>query len=104
MIAAEVADVRARARAIADRLAGRGIACEVTATDASIGGGSFPTARIASAAVALTGNAEHLDVRLRAGEPPVVSRIIDGRVVLDMRTVQPDIDDELAGIIERALA
>jgi L-seryl-tRNA(Ser) seleniumtransferase len=104
MIAAEVADVRARARAIADRLAGRGIACEVTATDASIGGGSFPTARIASAAVALTGNAEDLDVRLRAGEPPVVSRIIDGRVVLDMRTVQPDIDDELAGIIERALA
>jgi L-seryl-tRNA(Ser) seleniumtransferase len=103
MIAAEAADIRARARSLAERLSSRGITCEVIATDASVGGGSFPTARIPSAAVALSGNAEHHDVLLRAGDPPVVTRIIDGRVILDMRTVQPGVDEELVGILARAL-
>jgi L-seryl-tRNA(Ser) seleniumtransferase len=104
MISHDVAAVRARARLIADRLSSRGIACEVVATDASVGGGSFPTARIASAAIALSGNPEHLDVRLRAAEPPVVSRILDDRLMIDVRTVEPELDEELVGILERALA
>ena len=104
MIAADVADVRARARAIAQRLASRGVRCEVMDTESSVGGGSFPTARIASAAVALSGNAEQLDARLRAGEPPVVGRIVDGRVLLDVRTVPPAVDEELATKVERARA
>ena len=104
MISAPVADVRARARSLANRLASRGTACEAVDTDASVGGGAFPTARIPSAAVALEGNAERHDVRLRAGDPPVVARIVDGRIVLDMRTVQPSFDDELARLIERAVA
>ena len=104
MIAAPVADIRARARSLAERLSSRGIICEVVETDASVGGGSFPTARIASAAVALSGDAGHTDVRLRAGEPPVVSRIVDGRVVLDVRTVPAAVDAELPDILERALA
>jgi L-seryl-tRNA(Ser) seleniumtransferase len=104
MISADIAAVRARARSLVERLALREIACEVVDTEASVGGGAFPTARIPSAAVALQGNAERHDVRLRAGEPPVVSRIVDGRVVLDVRTVQPGFDDELADIVERAVA
>ncbi len=104
MISHDVGELRARARSIAERLSLRGIACEVVETDASIGGGSFPTAHIASAAVALSGNPEYLDVRLRAADPPVVSRILDGRLLLDVRTVQPELDEELAGILERALA
>jgi len=104
MIAAPVADIRARARSLAERLSSRGIICEVVETDASVGGGSFPTARIPSVAVALTGDAGHTDVRLRAGEPPVVSRIVDGRVVLDVRTVPAAVDAELPDILERALA
>ena len=104
MIAADVASLRARARALSDQLSSRGIGCEVLETDASVGGGSFPTARIPSAAVAISGDAERLDARLRAGEPPVVSRIVDGRVVLDLRTMPPRVDDDLIGIVERALA
>jgi L-seryl-tRNA(Ser) seleniumtransferase len=104
MISADVAHVRARAQSLAVRLVSRGIACEVVDTEASVGGGAFPTARIPSAAVALSGNAEQNDVRLRAGEPPVVSRIVDGRVVLDVRTVQPGFDTELASIVERGVA
>ena len=104
MIAADVTDVRTRARSLAQLLGSRGIGCEVVDTDASIGGGSYPTARIASAAVALSGNAEQLDMRLRAGEPPIVGRIVDGRVLLDLRTVQTGVDDELVALVERAQA
>jgi L-seryl-tRNA(Ser) seleniumtransferase len=104
MISRDVAEVRARARSIADRLSSRGIGCQVVETDASVGGGSFPTARMASAAVALSGNPEHLDARLRAADPPVISRILDGRVLLDFRTVQTELDEDLVDILERALA
>jgi L-seryl-tRNA(Ser) seleniumtransferase len=103
MICADVADVRARARSLAERLTSRRIMCDVIETDASVGGGSFPTGRIPSAAVALSGNAEQVDIRLRAGDPPVVSRIVEGRVVLDVRTIQPGVDDELIELVERAL-
>jgi L-seryl-tRNA(Ser) seleniumtransferase len=104
MISADIATVRGRARALAERLASRGVACEVVDTEASVGGGAFPAARIPSTAVALSGNAERHDVRLRAGEPPVVSRIVDGRLVLDVRTVLFGSDDELAAIVARAVA
>ena len=104
MIATSAATVRERARALAARLASRNIACEVVETAANVGGGAFPTASIPSAGVALAGIAEQHDARLRASEPPVVGRIIDGRLTLDVRTIPPGVDDELAGILERALA
>lgn len=103
MISLDVGELRARARSIANRLSSQRIGCEVVQTDASVGGGSFPTARIPSVAVALSGNPEHVDVRLRAAEPPVVSRILDGRALLDLRTVPAELDEELVGIVERAL-
>jgi L-seryl-tRNA(Ser) seleniumtransferase len=48
--------------------------------------------------------ADRLLASLRAGEPAVVGRIEDGRVVLDLRTVEPTADDELAAAVTRALA
>lgn len=104
MISLDVGGLRARARSIANRLSSQRIGCEVVETDASVGGGSFPTARIPSVAIALSGNPEHVDVRLRAAEPPVVSRILDGRALLDLRTVPAELDEELVGIVEHALA
>ena len=104
MIAASVSDVRARAASVARELSARGIRCEVVDTEAGVGGGSFPTARIPSAAIALAGDPQHLDVRLRAGDPPVVGRIVDDRLLLDVRTVPSTFDPELATLVERAQA
>jgi L-seryl-tRNA(Ser) seleniumtransferase len=103
MISADVTEVRVRAQALAERLASRGVECDVIETEASVGGGAFPTARIPSAALALSGDAERQDVRLRASEPPIVGRILDGRLLLDMRTVQPALHRDLARVVERAL-
>ena len=104
MIAADVDDIRERAQRLAESLARRSIRCDVIDTDAQVGGGAFPTARIPSAALRLPGNAERIDVRLRASEPPVVGRISDARVLLDLRTVRAERDHELARLVEHAVA
>jgi L-seryl-tRNA(Ser) seleniumtransferase len=104
MISAGMTEVRARAQGLAQRLASRGIQCEVIETEASVGGGAFPTARIPSAAIALSGDAERHDVLLRAADPPVVGRILDGRLLLDMRSIQPELDRDFGSVVERALA
>ena len=42
--------------------------------------------------------------RLRAGQPAVIGRIEDGRVVLDLRTVDPGADASVAAAVTAALA
>jgi L-seryl-tRNA(Ser) seleniumtransferase len=53
----------------------------------------MPGAEQPTVLVALHGPAETLAARLRAAPVPVIARIVDGRVVLDVRTIA---DDELA--------
>jgi L-seryl-tRNA(Ser) seleniumtransferase len=80
--AAESADaVRARAERLASRLGG-----EVVATSARVGGGAVPLLEIESFACALDGG-EALAATLRAADPPVVSLVREGRVLLDCRTL-----------------
>ncbi|HEY3821730.1 MAG TPA: L-seryl-tRNA(Sec) selenium transferase [Polyangiaceae bacterium] len=96
---APVSEVRARADGWARALAQRGVECEVVTLDAVAGGGAFAEESVASAGVALEGDAEGWLERLRRGEPPVVARIEGGRVVLDARTVLPGEDSELLGAV-----
>ena len=39
---------------------------------------------------------------LRASNPPVIARIVDDRVLIDLRTAQPAEEDELLSVIVRA--
>ena len=95
MIGASVASLDERATALARRLADGGIPAEVIATESTVGGGSLPEETQESRAVALaTGSASSLATRLRGARPPIVSRIVDGRVALDLRAIAPE-DDEL---------
>ena len=93
MLTASAASVRMRAEQAGARLRGHGVMCDVVETEASVGGGAFPTARISSHAVALSGNADDLERRLRLGASPIIGRIANGRLLLDMRSV-PDAHDE----------
>ncbi len=107
MLTAPAARVRERAAAVSARLAGAGVVSTVVDTDASAGGGAFPTTRIPSAAVALGGDVDAHEARLRAaGGPhvPVIGRIADGRLLLDLRSVPEDADDALAAAVLAALA
>jgi L-seryl-tRNA(Ser) seleniumtransferase len=99
MLRADPVELRERA----DRLAA---ACggEVSAVQSTVGGGSFPGLRLPSSGVALPGPPDELARRLRLGEPPVVTRIVDDRVVIDLRTVAPARDEALAEAVRAARA
>jgi L-seryl-tRNA(Ser) seleniumtransferase len=79
----------------ADRLA-RAIGGEVVQAVAKVGGGALPLLELTGPAVALhSENPDATAARLRAGDPPVLARIQDGRVLLDPRTMA---DEEVAWV------
>ncbi|MEX2548999.1 MAG: L-seryl-tRNA(Sec) selenium transferase [Nitriliruptoraceae bacterium] len=85
--------------ALRDRAVTVASACdgEVVSVDAVLGGGSTPGAVLPSVGVALEleGAPDGLAQALRTGTPAVVPRIVDGRVVIDLRSVAPDDDVRL---------
>jgi len=104
MLTETVAQIESRARAVAGRLEARGVSAEVVPSVASVGGGAFPTVEIPSRAIAIADDAIAFEERLRHGEPAVIGRISDGRLLLDLRSVQPREDAALTTAIVRARA
>jgi L-seryl-tRNA(Ser) seleniumtransferase len=107
MIAAPLGGLRARAEALAARLAQAGADAAVANCASAVGGGSLPGETLPSICVALSPephSADALSQRLRVGEPAVVARIAEGRVMFDLRTVLPEQDEDLAGAILAARA
>jgi L-seryl-tRNA(Ser) seleniumtransferase len=106
MLTMSVADIEARSRRLIDQVAEvPGLRAEMIDGVSTTGGGSapgsvLPTKLIAIEVVGLSAAA--LDDRLRNGELPVVARIQDDRVVLDLRTVPDDRDVELVATLRRA--
>jgi L-seryl-tRNA(Ser) seleniumtransferase len=87
MLTERVEEIEARALSIVAALRSSNVDAEVQPSTASVGGGAFPTAEIASYAVVLTRDAERVEERLRQGDPAVISRIADGKVWIDLRSV-----------------
>jgi L-seryl-tRNA(Ser) seleniumtransferase len=99
--------LEARAAAIAARLAARGARLEVELTDGSsrVGGGAAPMWDIPTRLLSLRpreGGVSAFEEALRRHEPPVIARIADGRLLVDLRTVDPAEDELLAGALEAA--
>ncbi len=96
MIGAPERALARRAAALVTRLDAAGIAAEVVTTRSTVGGGSLPEETQPSRGVAVgSGNAAALLRALRASDPPVIARVIDGRAVLDVRSVLPEDDERL---------
>jgi L-seryl-tRNA(Ser) seleniumtransferase len=85
--------VRTRAERLAELTGG-----EVEETVGRIGGGALPLAELPSFACAVE---EELAAPLRAGEPPVVGVVRDGRLLLDCRTLSDAEVDEVAAAVSR---
>ena len=99
-----IEQVRARAERWCMELAERGVACSVIDLEVEVGGGALADRALPSAGVAIdTPDADALADRLRAGDPPVVGRIHEGRLLLDGRTVLPDEDEPLLDAVAAAL-
>jgi L-seryl-tRNA(Ser) seleniumtransferase len=94
--------IAVRAEILAARLREYGWRAEVIDGVSTIGGGSAAGSELPTRLVALSINglsADALESRLRALEPPVVARIQDDRVVLDLRTISPSDDNDFAGLL-----
>jgi L-seryl-tRNA(Ser) seleniumtransferase len=107
MLSIPSAEVGRRAEALAVsacRLAPR-LAWRIDAGVSRPGGGSSPTGEIPTMLLSIedpSGDAGRLEARLRRGDPPVVARVHEGRLVLDLRTVLPEQDEPLARCLAAA--
>ena len=93
MLNENVAVVRARAERLASLVAGT-----VEETVGRVGGGALPLAELPSFACAIE---ESLAAPLRAGDPPVVGIVRDGKLLLDCRTLAEAEVDEVAAVVMR---
>jgi L-seryl-tRNA(Ser) seleniumtransferase len=93
-------DPRPRAQRLAELVGG-----ELVEAGAKVGGGALPLLELPGPVVALPGGSpDALAARLRAGDPPVVGRIQDGRLLLDARTLADGEVEDAAGAVRAALA
>jgi L-seryl-tRNA(Ser) seleniumtransferase len=91
--------LRARAETVASALSGRA-PVEVVPSAGAVGGGGAPGLELPGWAVALP---ETCAAALRAGEPPVVGRVENGRCLLDLRCVPEDEDEHLIAAVRAVL-
>lgn len=96
MLATSLEALRERATRIAVQVSN----VNVVETEGRVGGGSLPHASIPSIAVTLTSERpDEVAARLRRNTPPIIARIEDNRVLLDLRTVEPEQDEALVAAL-----
>jgi L-seryl-tRNA(Ser) seleniumtransferase len=92
-------EVGQRAESLAAQFRTPKFSIEVIDGESVIGGGAAPSSTLPTRLLALTCSglsADTLAVRLRACDPPIIARIEEGRVLLDLRTVFVDQDLQIA--------
>jgi len=98
LIRQTAAQIRARAEALVARIPG--LRAEILPGNSVAGGGATPEQSIPTWLIAIEcAGVVGAERRLRAGEPPVVARIEDQRLILDLRTVFPQEEEDLAAAL-----
>ncbi len=101
MLTEQAATLQVRAERLRDLLARSGVRAQVVPVTSQVGGGALPQAAPPSFAVAIDGPSETLHESLRRGDPAVVARIHESRLLLDTRTVE---DRDLATLAQAVVA
>ncbi|HWR49739.1 MAG TPA: L-seryl-tRNA(Sec) selenium transferase [Bryobacteraceae bacterium] len=85
----------------ADRVAAAVPGAEIVPGESVIGGGSTPEQTLPTWLVALAGDVVKREAALRRNDPPVIARIADERLLLDLRTVFPEEEAALVEALNR---
>lgn len=98
MLRLPAAEIEKRAQCLKQELETKASRLELQIMDGQsvVGGGAAPAATLPTRLLAVTCkglSADELAARLRAGNPPIVARVEEGRVLLDVRTVFPEQDE-----------
>ena len=103
MISQTSTELRARCMEFLARL--EGVRASVMEGSSVIGGGSTPGQPLGSWLIAIDcADVVEAEQRCRWSEPPVVARIEDGRLLVDLRTVFAKDEDELARVVRAVCA
>jgi L-seryl-tRNA(Ser) seleniumtransferase len=105
MLSMPIENLKLRAEKICQMISSLSVleCCETVQDHSMLGGGSVPTQSIATWCVAIKSANESVDrfaERLRVGNPPVMGRICKERLLLDLRTISPDQDQQVVGAFE----
>jgi L-seryl-tRNA(Ser) seleniumtransferase len=106
MIATPLQTLFERARELRGQLLVRGVRAEVVAASSTVGGGSLPGETLPSVALSF-GAADDIDAlakRLRLGNPSIFGRIVEDRLLIDLRTVLPENDAALVDALAVTLS
>jgi len=101
MMEFSIAEIARRAEALIANLRAN-LKAELIEGESLLGGGSAPSAVLPTKLIALTSknlSADQLAAGLRGSDPPVIARVEEGRVLLDLRTVFPEQDPALSQIL-----
>jgi L-seryl-tRNA(Ser) seleniumtransferase len=74
----------------------------VVSGSSTVGGGSAPGSAIPTRLIALAHDrlaSTQIESQLRKGNPPIIARIEEDRVVLDLRTVLPEQEDSIVSAL-----
>jgi L-seryl-tRNA(Ser) seleniumtransferase len=96
-----------RAQTLAASLPPLKFKVEIIDGESLLGGGAAPSSVLPTRLLALTCerlSADELAGRLRVSEPPIVTRVEEGRVLLDLRTVFPEQDALIASALDRIVS
>jgi len=91
MIAIPQEEIRARCERLRQNLP----ALDLIAGESVAGGGSTPEQSIPTWLLAIPGNALAAEGKLRSYAPPIIGRIVNDRLILDLRTVFPEDEKHL---------
>jgi L-seryl-tRNA(Ser) seleniumtransferase len=95
-------DIARRAEVMISGIKSSTLRLEICDGCSVIGGGAAPSAVLPTRLLAITHSrlsADELCSRLRASDPPIIARVEEGRVLLDLRTVFPDQDGAVAAAL-----
>jgi L-seryl-tRNA(Ser) seleniumtransferase len=100
-------EIGKRAEAVAARISSSKLKVEIMDGESILGGGAAPSSVLPTRVLALTSeglSADELATRLRTSDPPIIARVEEGRVVLDLRTVFPAQDVAVAAALNRIVS
>ena len=100
-------EIGARAEGMAQKVRSQKWSVDVIDGESVIGGGAAPSATLPTRLLAISHkdySADELAERLRSSVPPVIGRVEEGRVLLDLRTVFPEQDEVLVHAFRQVAA
>jgi L-seryl-tRNA(Ser) seleniumtransferase len=100
-------DIGQRAQALAAQIHSPKLQIEIIDGESVIGGGAAPSSVLPTRLLALASrdhSADELAAHMRNSDPPIIVRVDEGRVLVDLRTVFPQQDSIVAAALDRIAA